>query len=95
MLELNTVHLGSNLDLIKLLPDNYCHSIITDPPYFLSGDNKDKVFMNQGWDTEKAALNIELWKECLRVLKPRRGSIGFRATRTHHRLFCIVEDAWI
>jgi len=48
------------------LPDNCIDTIITDPPYGLS-------FMGRNWD--RGVPPVEIWRECLRVLKP--GSFAF------------------
>lgn len=80
------VHLGSCLDVIPTLPSNSVDSIITDPPYELS-------FMNNKWDSSGIAFNVDLWKECLRVLKPGGFLLAFGAARTWHRLAVAVEDA--
>ena len=58
---LNTIHLGDCLTLLKTLPDNSMDVVITDPPYGIK-------FMGKDWD--KAIPITEIWKECLRVLKP-------------------------
>lgn len=79
---------GNNLDLIRSLPDNSIDSIVTDPPYeiaFMSG--------SVNWDNTGQAYNLELWRECLRVLKPGGHLIAFGATRTIHRTTSAIEDA--
>lgn len=57
---------GNSLDLLKTLPDNGIDCMVTDPPYGIS-------FMNKDWD--KAVPDINIWKECLRVMKP--GAFAF------------------
>jgi len=57
---------GDCLDKLKDLEDNSVDLLVTDPPYALQ-------FMNKSWD--KALPSIEVWKECLRVMKP--GAFGF------------------
>ena len=52
---------GDSLELLKDMEDNTMDSIVTDPPYGYS-------FMGKDWD--KAVPSVELWEECLRVLKP-------------------------
>ena len=52
---------GDSLELLKDMEDNTIDSIVTDPPYGYS-------FMGKDWD--KAVPSVELWEECLRVLKP-------------------------
>ena len=77
---------GDNRDLLKLIPDNSIDSIVTDPPYELG-------FMGKSWDATGIAYNVDLWRECLRVLKPGGHILAFGGSRTYHRLACAVEDA--
>lgn len=86
MLEYNKVYLGNSLELLKELEDNSIDSIVTDPPYELG-------FMGKSWDKTGIAYNVELWKECLRVLKPGGHLLSFGGTRTYHRMACAIEDA--
>ena len=74
--------------LIKLkdFEDNCIDAIITDPPYEIS-------FMSKGWDGTGIAFNTEVWKECLRVLKPGGHILAFGGTRTYHRMTVAIEDA--
>jgi len=72
------------LDKLKELEDNSVDSIITDPPYGLN-------FMNKKWDY--SIPSVEIWKECLRVLKPGGYLLSFAGTRTQHRMACNIEDA--
>jgi site-specific DNA-methyltransferase (adenine-specific) len=53
----------------------------------------DKGFMGKVWDGGDIAHRIELWAECLRVLKPGGHLLAFAATRTYHRMTCAIEDA--
>lgn len=48
-------------------------------------------FMGQVWDSELPS--VEVWQECLRVLKPGGYLLAFGGTRTYHRLACAIEDA--
>ena len=55
-------------------------------------------FMGKTWDGVDEngmgiAYNVELWKECLRVLKPGGHLLSFGGTRTHHRIMVAIEDA--
>ncbi len=77
---------GDCLELMRDLPDNSITAIITDPPYELG-------FMGKGWDKSGIANNIDLWRECLRVLKPGGHLLSFGGTRTFHRMACAIEDA--
>jgi DNA modification methylase len=49
-------------------------------------------FMGQQWDND-IAFRPDVWAECLRVLKPGGHLIAFGGSRTHHRLWCAIEDA--
>jgi len=59
-------------------------AIVTDPPYGLS-------FMGKKWDYD--VPSVEIWKECLRVLKPGGFLLSFAGTRTQHRMCVNIEDA--
>ena len=86
MLEINRIYNENCLDGIKKLDDNSVDSIVTDPPYELG-------FMGKAWDKTGIAYNVDLWKECLRVLKPGGYLLAFGGTRTYHRMACAIEDA--
>ena len=75
---------GDCLDKLKELPDNSVDTIITDPPYGLS-------FMGKKWDYDVPSRDV--WKECLRVVKPGGTALIFAGSRTQHRMACNVEDA--
>jgi site-specific DNA-methyltransferase (adenine-specific) len=49
--------------------------------------------MGKTWDSSGIAYSVELWRECLRVLKPGGHLLAFGGTRTWHRLAVAVEDA--
>ena len=75
---------GDCLSVLKALPDDSVDSIVTDPPYGLS-------FMGKKWDYD--VPSVEIWRECLRVLKPGGHLLAFAGSRTYHRLVVNVEDA--
>ena len=77
---------GNNLDILPTLPDNSVDSIVTDPPYELG-------FMGKKWDSSGIAYSVELWQQCLRVLKPGGHLLSFGGTRTWHRVAVGIEDA--
>lgn len=81
-----TLHQGDNRDVLKELPDNSIDSIVTDPPYELG-------FMGKSWDASGIAFNVEVWQECLRVLKPGGHLLAFSGSRTYHRMAVAIEDA--
>jgi DNA modification methylase len=76
--------LGDCLEVLKPLPENSVDAVVTDPPYGLS-------FMGKKWDYD--VPSVEIWKECLRVLKPGGHLLSFAGTRTHHRICSAIEDA--
>ena len=77
---------GDCIETMRTLPDNSVDSVVTDPPYELG-------FMNKSWDSTGIANNVEMWKECLRVLKHGGHLLSFGGTRTYHRMACAIEDA--
>jgi site-specific DNA-methyltransferase (adenine-specific) len=85
-LENAVVFHGSNLDVLPTLPDNSVDAIVTDPPYELG-------FMGKSWDSSGIAYSVELWAECLRVLKPGGHLLAFGGSRTWHRIAVAIEDA--
>lgn len=78
------LHEGDCLDVMKGFEPESVHSVVTDPPYGLS-------FMNKRWDYD--VPSVEIWKECLRVLKPGGYLLSFGGARTYHRLVVNIEDA--
>ena len=76
--------LADCLVALKAMPDNSVDSIVTDPPYGLS-------FMGKRWDYD--VPSVEIWAECLRVLKPGGHLLAFAGTRTQHRMAVRIEDA--
>jgi site-specific DNA-methyltransferase (adenine-specific) len=75
---------GDCLERLRELPDNSVDSVVTDPPYGLS-------FMGKRWDYDVPAVDV--WAECLRVLKPGGHLLAFAGTRTQHRMAVRIEDA--
>lgn len=48
-------------------------------------------FMGHAWDAD--VPSVEIWRECLRVLKPGGHLLAFAGTRTQHRMAVRIEDA--
>lgn len=48
-------------------------------------------FMGHKWDSD--VPSVEIWAECLRVLKPGGHLLAFAGTRTQHRMAGRIEDA--
>ena len=81
--EIQLMH-GDCLERLKELPDNSVDSVVTDPPYGLS-------FMGKKWDYDVPSEDV--WRECIRVLKPGGHLLAFAGTRTQHRMAVRIEDA--
>jgi site-specific DNA-methyltransferase (adenine-specific) len=79
-----TLHHGNCLEVLRTLADNSIDSIVTDPPYGLR-------FMGKRWDYD--VPGVEVWRECLRVLKPGGHLLSFGGSRTYHRMAVAIEDA--
>lgn len=62
----NRVVCGDCLEVLGRMPDESVDLVVTDPPYGIG-------FMGKSWD--KAIPSVDVWKECLRVLKP--GAFAF------------------
>lgn len=84
MMELNKIHQGDCLNIMKNFEDNVIDAIVTDPPYGLR-------FMNKVWDYDVPA--VTLFQELLRVAKPGAILLCFGGTRTWHRIAVNIEDA--
>jgi len=78
------IHIGDCLDVMRGMAAESVDAIVTDPPYGLS-------FMGKRWDYD--VPNVEVWAECLRVLKPGGHLLAFAGTRTQHRMAVRIEDA--
>jgi site-specific DNA-methyltransferase (adenine-specific) len=78
------LYYGDCLEVMASLEEKSIHSLITDPPYGLK-------FMGKEWDYD--VPKIEIWSECLRVLKPGAHAFIFAGSRTQHRMAVNVEDA--
>ena len=75
---------GDCLEVLKTLDDASVDAVVTDPPYGLA-------FMGKAWD--HSVPSVEVWQECLRVLKPGGHLLAFAGTRTQHRMAVAIEDA--
>jgi site-specific DNA-methyltransferase (adenine-specific) len=78
------LHFGDCMEVMPTLEASSVDSVVTDPPYGIS-------FMGKRWDY--ALPTVEVWAECLRVLKPGGFLLSFASTRTHHRMAVNIEDA--
>jgi len=78
------IHNGNSINELKQYPDNHFDSVVCDPPYGIS-------FLGKDWDIDTGS--VEIYKECLRVLKPGGHLLAFSAARTYHHLALSVEKA--
>jgi DNA modification methylase len=79
-----TLHCGDCREVLATLPDASVDAVVSDPPYGLA-------FMGKRWDYD--VPSVEVWQQCLRVLKPGGHLLAFAGTRTQHRMACRIEDA--
>ena len=79
-----TLYNGDCLTEMRQLPDCSIDAIVTDPPYGIS-------FLGKKWDYD--VPSVEVWEQCLRVLKPGGHLLAFASTRTQHRMATRIEDA--
>jgi DNA modification methylase len=75
---------GDCLEVMRGMGTASVDAVVTDPPYGLS-------FMGKKWDYD--VPSEEIWRECLRVLKPGGHLLAFAGTRTQHRMAVRIEDA--
>jgi site-specific DNA-methyltransferase (adenine-specific) len=75
---------GDCLEVLRTIPEASVDAVVTDPPYGLS-------FMGKRWDYDVPSEDV--WRECLRVLKPGGHLLAFAGTRTQHRMAVRIEDA--
>ena len=75
---------GDCIEVLRSMPDCSVDAVVTDPPYGLS-------FMGKKWDYD--VPSVEVWAECLRVLKLGGHLLAFAGTRTQHRMAVRIEDA--
>ena len=75
---------GDCLEVLRTIASDSIDAVVTDPPYGLS-------FMGKRWDYD--VPSVEVWAECLRVLKPGGHLLAFAGTRTQHRMAVRIEDA--
>jgi len=79
-----SLHHGDCLEVLRTILDCSVDAVVTDPPYGLA-------FMGKRWDYD--VPSVEIWAECLRVLKPGGHLLAFAGTRTQHRMAVRIEDA--
>ena len=74
---------GDSATVLKQFAANTIDAVITDPPYGIE-------FLGKDWDRNTGA--VEIWQECLRVLKPGGHLLAFSAARTYHHLATNIES---
>ena len=74
---------GDSAEVLKQFKDDSIDAVITDPPYGIE-------FLAKEWDRNTGA--VEIWQECLRVLKPGGYLLAFSAARTYHNLATNIES---
>ena len=72
------------LDILRKMESKSVDSIVCDPPYGIG-------IQDQKWDNELP--NLEIWKECLRVLRPGGHIVAFASARLYHLLAADMERA--
>lgn len=99
---------GDCIDVLKTIADESIDAVVCDPPYglgkpppiadvlraWLAGEPyhaKGGGFMGEKWDA--FVPGPEVWRECLRVLKPGGHLLAFFGTRTYHLGATAVELA--
>jgi len=75
---------GDNLPVLRAMPSQSVDAVVTDPPYGLR-------FLGNQWDADVPSTDV--WRECLRVLRPGGHLLSFGGTRTYHRMARAVEQA--
>lgn len=78
------IYFGNNMDVLKLLPDNFLDGNVTDGPYGIQ-------FLSNNWDSE--VPSVEFWEEVYRVLKPGAFVVSFGSPRTNHKMVTNIENA--
>lgn len=83
--------LGDSTEVIKTLPDNFCHAVITDPPFGINHDERT-AGMSTGSDTNSYEDSEETYERLLamapeiyRVLKPDGWCIWFLGISWYER----------
>lgn len=79
---------GDCLEHLKSFDENSVDSLITDPPAGIG-------FMNKKWDKSEGFIDSmsEIFKECLRVLKPGAHGLVWAIPRTSHKTATALEQA--
>jgi site-specific DNA-methyltransferase (adenine-specific) len=89
---------GDCREVLPSLDAGSIASVVTDPPYHLTGATRfgktrsTRGFMNKEWDGGDVAFQPDTWEAVARVTRPGGYLLAFGGTRTYHRLACAIED---
>jgi len=80
---------------LQSIVDRYGDTDSAPPKFGTDGafQRSSRGFMGKTWDGGDIAFRTDVWRECLRVLKPGGHLVAFGGTRTMHRITCAIEDA--
>ena len=80
---------------LQSIVDRYGDTDSAPPKFGTDGafQRSSRGFLGKTWDGGDIAFRTDVWKECLRVLKPGGHLVAFGGTRTMHRITCAIEDA--
>jgi DNA modification methylase len=80
---------------LQSIVDRYGDTDSAPPKFGTDGafQRSSRGFMGKTWDGGDIAFRTDVWKECLRVLKPGGHLVAFGGTRTMHRITCAIEDS--
>ena len=84
--DLNHVHQGDCIELLKQMPRACIDAVVTDPPYELG-------FAGKAWDSSGISFRPLVWSAVRRVAKPGAHMLAFGGSRTFHRIAVAIEDA--
>jgi len=88
---------GDSVELLKQIPDNSIHAIVTDPPYGLGKVPDIRVVLDHwlsgreyrptgggfmGQEWDAFVPGPAVWHECMRILRPGGFCVAFSGTRT-------------
>ena len=79
-----TLYHGDAREIIPTLSD--ITSVVTDPPYEIN-------FMGKSFDRTGISYDSTFWNLLLQASLPGAHLISFGGNRTHHRIWCAIEDA--
>ena len=77
------IHTGDSAKILKHIDSDTIDAVVTDPPYGIE-------FLDKEWDRNTGA--VEIWRQCLRILKPGGHLLAFSAARTYHHLATNIES---